>query len=86
MKTLPKNGESGKNLKGGLNEETLQKVERELQVELPESYSNLMKKRNGFYLTKKFYSTTIHNSWEKNSVYVNELYGIYEDSGLIDTC
>ncbi|WP_409303924.1 SMI1/KNR4 family protein [Peribacillus sp. SCS-155] len=73
------------NLKGELNEETLQKVERQLQVDLPESYINLMKKRNGFYLTKKYYPTTIPNSWGKNSVYVNELYGIDEDSGLIDT-
>ncbi|KIL49530.1 SMI1/KNR4 family protein [Jeotgalibacillus soli] len=73
------------NFIGELNEETLQKVQRELQVDLPELYINVMKKRNGFYLVKKYYPTTIPNSWANNSVYVNELYGIGEDSGLIDT-
>ncbi|EAR67080.1 hypothetical protein B14911_16245 [Bacillus sp. NRRL B-14911] len=73
------------NYLGELHEETLQKVQRELQVDLPESYINLMKKRNGFYLAKKYYPTTVPNSWANNSVYVNELYGIGEKSGIIDS-
>ncbi|MFJ7367804.1 SMI1/KNR4 family protein [Peribacillus frigoritolerans] len=73
------------NFKGELNAETLQKVQRELQVDLPESYINVLNKRNGFYLKKKYFPTCIPNSWANNSVYVDALYGIGEDSGLIDT-
>ncbi|MFF2501357.1 SMI1/KNR4 family protein [Peribacillus sp. NPDC058075] len=73
------------NFKGELNAETLQKVQRELQVDLPESYINVLNKRNGFYLKKKYFPTCIPNSWANNSVYVDALFGIGEDSGLIDT-
>lgn len=73
------------NFQGELNEETLQKVQQLLQVKLPDSYIEIMKKRNGFYLTRNYYPTSVPNSWANNSVYVSELRGIGEDSGLVNT-
>lgn len=70
--------------KGELNLEKLKKVQSELNVDLPESYINLMNKRNGFYLVKKYFPTSTPNSWANNSVYVDFLYGIGEDPGLLD--
>lgn len=43
-----------------------------------------MKKRNGFYLNKKYFPTSTPNSWANNSVYVDFLYGIGENPGLLD--
>lgn len=70
--------------KGELNLETLQKVQNELNLNLPESYISLMKKRNGFYLKRKYSPTSTPNSWANNSVYVDFLYGIGAEPGLLD--
>jgi hypothetical protein len=70
--------------KDELNLVLLQKVQIELNVNLPESYISLMKKRNGFYLKKKYFPTSTPNSWANNSVHVDFIYGIGEDPGLLD--
>ena len=44
-----------------------------------------MKQRNGFYLKKSYFPTTIPTSWANNSVYVDFLYGIGENTGLLDS-
>lgn len=63
----------------------LENVQEELKLVLPHSYINLMKQRNGFYLTKKYFPTTEPNSWANNSVYVDSLYGIGANPGLLDS-
>ncbi|MFB5284848.1 SMI1/KNR4 family protein [Peribacillus sp. Hz7] len=70
--------------KGQVDLEMLEKIQQELKVDLPESYINLMAKRNGFYLKKKYFLTATPNSWANNSVYVDFLYGIGEEPGLLD--
>ncbi|MEH7309279.1 SMI1/KNR4 family protein, partial [Neobacillus drentensis] len=45
---------------------------------------NLLTKRNGFYLKKKYFPTPIPNSWANNSVHIDFLFGIGEDPGLLD--
>jgi hypothetical protein len=71
--------------KGDFNQELLEKIQLELQVTLPESYINLMKKRNGFYLTKRYFPTSTPNSWANNSVHIDFLFGIGEEPGILDT-
>ncbi|USK72240.1 SMI1/KNR4 family protein [Peribacillus asahii] len=71
--------------KGLVDLEMLEKIQQELKVDLPESYINLMAKRNGFYLKKKYFPTATPNSWANNSVYVDFLYGIGEEPGLLDS-
>lgn len=44
-----------------------------------------MKKRNGFYLKKKYFPTDTSNSWANNSVHVDFLYGIGQEPGLLDS-
>jgi hypothetical protein len=62
--------------KGEVNLELLENIQKELNVDLPDSYIQLMKKRNGFYLKKKYFSTDTSNSWANKSVHVDFLYGI----------
>ena len=71
--------------KGHVDLEMVEKIQQELKVELPESYINLMAKRNGFYLKKKYFPTAIPNSWANNSVFVDFLYGIGEEPGILDS-
>jgi hypothetical protein len=70
--------------KGQVDLGLVEKIQQELKIDLPESYINLMAKRNGFYLKKKYFSTDTPNSWANNSVYVDFLYGIGEEPGLLD--
>lgn len=70
---------------GEVDLEMLEAVQKKLNIVLPISYVDLMKKRNGFYLNKKYFPTSTPNSWSNNSVYVDFLYGIGEDPGLLDT-
>ncbi|MFL0365177.1 MULTISPECIES: SMI1/KNR4 family protein [Pseudobacillus] len=69
---------------GELEIEMLQKVQFELNIDLPTLYINLMSNRNGFYLKKKYFPTSTANSWANNSVHVDYLYGIGENPGLLD--
>lgn len=71
--------------KGEINLDILEKIQEELNLPLPESYINLMTKRNGFYLMKKYFPTTIPNSWANNSVHIDYLYGIGENPGILDS-
>ena len=71
--------------KGQIDLEMLKKIQQEIKADLPESYKNLMRKRNGFYLKNKYFPTDTPNSWANNSVYVDFLYGIGEDPGLLDS-
>ncbi|RUL54058.1 SMI1/KNR4 family protein [Lysinibacillus antri] len=70
---------------GEFDLETIETIQKELKIDLPDSYIQLMKKRNGFYLKKKYYPTDIPNSWATNSVHVDFLYGIGENPGILDT-
>lgn len=70
---------------GEIDLEMLETVQKELNIVLPISYVDLMKKRNGFYLKKKYFPTTTPTSWANNSVYVDFLYGIGENPGLLDS-
>ncbi|MGE7981370.1 SMI1/KNR4 family protein [Solibacillus sp. NPDC093137] len=70
--------------KGQIDLEMLTKIQQELKADLPESYINLMRQRNGFYLKNKYFPTDTPNSWANNSVYVDFLYGIGEGPGLLD--
>jgi len=65
--------------KGQIDLEMLKKIQQEIKADLPESYKNLMRIRNGFYLKNKYFPTDTPNSWANNSVYVDFLYGIGED-------
>ena len=71
--------------KGQIDLEMLKKIQQEIKADLPESYKNLMRIRNGFYLKNKYFPTDTPNSWANNSVYVDFLYGIGEDPGLLDS-
>lgn len=71
--------------KGEVNLETIRKIQQELKLDLPESYINLMTKRNGFYLKKKYYPTIVPNGWANNSVHIDFLYGMGENPGLLDS-
>lgn len=70
--------------KGQIDFEMLKKIQQELKADLPESYIKLMIQRNGFYLKNKYFPTDTFNSWANNSVYVDFLYGIGKDPGLLD--
>jgi hypothetical protein len=70
--------------KGEVTQELLQKVQDELKVKLPVSYVSLLTARNGFRLKKKYFPTDLPNSWANNSVYVDYLFGLGEDPGLLD--
>ena len=70
--------------KGQIDFEMLKKIQQELKADLPESYKNLMIQRNGFYLKSKYFPTDTPNSWANNSVYVDFLYGIGKDLGVLD--
>ncbi|SOC15597.1 SUKH superfamily protein [Ureibacillus xyleni] len=69
---------------GEIDLQSLENLQKELKVELPNFYIQLLKKRNGFYLKKKYYPTNTPNSWANNSVHVDFLYGIGEAPGLLD--
>ncbi|WP_157950923.1 SMI1/KNR4 family protein [Peribacillus acanthi] len=69
---------------GTLNVEKLIKFQKELNLVLPASYVNLLSMRNGFTLKKKYFPTNTLNSWANNSVYVDFLFGIGDDTGLIE--
>jgi hypothetical protein len=71
--------------KGQVDLEMVEKIQQELKVELPESYINLMAKRNGFYLKRKYFPTNTPNSWANNSVYVDFIFGIGGEPGILDT-
>lgn len=71
--------------KGQVDLEMLEKIQQKLKVDLPESYINLMEKRNGFYLKRKYFPINTPNSWANNSIYVDFLYGIGEEPGLLDS-
>ena len=71
--------------KGPFNSEMLKKIQQQLEIDLPESYINLMTKRNGFYLKYKYFPTNTPNSCANNYVYVDFLYGIGENPGLLDS-
>ncbi|KYG34957.1 SMI1/KNR4 family protein [Alkalihalobacillus trypoxylicola] len=65
--------------------EQIEKIQNELNIVLPSSYVNLMKNRNGFYLTNKYFPTNEPNSWSEQSVYIDYLLGIGESPGILDT-
>jgi SMI1-KNR4 cell-wall len=69
---------------GELNIDTLQRAQQELQLDLPELYINLLSKRNGFSLKKKYFPTTTPNNWANNSVHVDFFYGIGGTTDLLD--
>ena len=71
--------------KGQVDLLMLEKIQQKLKVTLPDSYINLMEKRNGFYVNRKYFPTSTPNSWANNSVHVDFLYGIGEEPGLLDT-
>lgn len=70
---------------GTLDIETVEKVQQQLKLTLPDSYIRLMKERNGFYLKKKYYPTTTPNNWANNSVCADYLYGIGKEEGILET-
>jgi len=71
--------------KGEFDSVIVENIQKELKMDLPESYIHLMRKRNGFYVKKKYFPTTTPNSWANNSVHVDYLYGIGENPGLLDS-
>jgi hypothetical protein len=71
--------------KGVVDLETLERFQKEIKLDLPKSYINLLTKRNGFYLKKKYFPTTVSNSWANNFVFVDFLYGLGENPGLLDS-
>jgi hypothetical protein len=70
--------------RGQVDLEKIEKIQQELNVDLPESYIKLMAKRNGFYLKRRYFPVTVPNSWANNSVYVDFSYGIGEEPGILD--
>lgn len=70
--------------KGEIGSEIVENIQKELNVDLPDSYIQLMMQRNGFYLKKKYYPTNTPNSWANNSVHVEFLYGLGQEPGLLD--
>ncbi|MEK5101159.1 SMI1/KNR4 family protein [Cytobacillus sp. FSL M8-0252] len=71
--------------KGEVDSELVENIQKELNMDLPDSYIQLMKKRNGFYFKNKYFSTDTPNSWANNSVHVDFLYGIGQEPGLLDS-
>ncbi|MCM3595613.1 SMI1/KNR4 family protein [Metabacillus idriensis] len=70
--------------KGDIKKEMIEKVQKELKIELPSSYIKLMTKRNGFILNKKYFHTSIPNGGANNYVHINYIYGVGEEPGLLD--
>lgn len=70
--------------KGEIDVNQVETIQTALKVTLPESYIKLMHKKNGFYLTKKYYPVSTPNSWANNSVHVDSLYGLGENPGILD--
>lgn len=70
---------------GEVDLKQIEKVQEESKLVLPSSYVELMKQRNGFYLIKKYFPTTEPNSWANNSVYVDFLFGIGANPGILDS-
>lgn len=70
---------------GEVDLKQIDKIQEELKLVLPSSYVELMKQRNGFYLIKKYFPTTESNSWANNSVYVDFLFGIGANPGILDS-
>lgn len=70
--------------KGEVDLNKIERIQTALNVNLPVSYIKLMYKRNGFYLTKKYYPVSSPNNWANNSVHVDFLYGLGENPGVLD--
>ncbi|MFC7371371.1 SMI1/KNR4 family protein [Fictibacillus iocasae] len=70
--------------KGEVTDELVTAVQNELGVVLPDAYLQLMRERNGFALKKKYFPTSVPNSWANNSVCVDHLLGLGAEPGLLD--
>lgn len=69
----------------GLSEQSLNKVENQLGVKLPEAYIELLKIQNGGYIEHNAFLTDFPTSWADDHINVEELRGIGSDSCILDS-
>ncbi|MBP3950232.1 SMI1/KNR4 family protein [Bacillus suaedae] len=61
----------------------LAKVEQQLKVKLPNAYIELMKEKNGFYLSRNWYPSSEPTDWGEAAIQLDSLLGIGLQEGSI---
>lgn len=68
-----------------LTAEMVKQAEEALEVQLPDSYIQILKEQNGGYITFDAHPSDTPNSWADDHVQVDHLLGIGEENGILES-
>ena len=68
-----------------LTNEMVALAQQQLQVTLPATYIELLQQQNGGTLVHTAFPTTEKNNWADDHVNIEEMFGIAEDEGILQT-
>ena len=68
-----------------LTEEMIALAEQQLQITLPVKYIELLQQQNGGALVHTAFPTNEKNNWADDHVNMEEMYGIAENEGILQT-
>lgn len=68
-----------------VSDSKIKEAEKELDVNLPDTYIDLIKQQNGGVIKKNAFKVEFSNVWDENHIYVNFIYGIGRNEGILDT-
>jgi len=68
-----------------LTNEMIEMAEQQLHVKLPTAYLKLLSEQNGGAILHRAFPTMERNSWAEDHVYLDTLYGIADDEGILQS-
>ncbi|MED3648801.1 SMI1/KNR4 family protein [Halalkalibacterium halodurans] len=68
-----------------VSDSKVEEAEKELNVDLPNAYVDLIKQQNGGVIKKNAFKVEFPNVWDEDLIYVNFIYGIGRNEGILDT-